>query len=121
MKLDIHGMNLVITKAIEQYVEKKLIRALKHSSDYISGIRVNLSCENKTSSHLVELVVFMHGGKTLHNKTRSEDMYASVDIACAGIERQLKKIKEKNIDVKRYRSMEEKLSLAPDLITSIAS
>ncbi|MDJ0625089.1 MAG: ribosome-associated translation inhibitor RaiA [Candidatus Caenarcaniphilales bacterium] len=120
-KVDIHGMNLDITQAIEQYIVKKVDRATKHTAEFVSGVRVNLSCENKSGTHLVEIVLFMNGGKTLHNKTRSEDMYASIDIACAGIERQLRKIKEKNIDVKRYRSMEEKLISAPDLLSSIAS
>lgn len=120
-KIDVHGINLDVTEAINNYISKKVSRAVKHAGEHVSGARINLSCENKSGTHLVEVILFMNGGKTIHNKTRSEDMYASVDIACAGIERQLRKLKEKNIAVKRYRSMEEKLSLAPDLITSIAS
>jgi putative sigma-54 modulation protein len=121
MKIDVHGINLEVTQSIQQYVEKKISRAVKFSLEHVSGMRVNLSCENKSSSHLVEVIIFMPGGKTIYNKTRSEDMYASVDIACAAIERQLKKLKEKIIDVKRHQLMEEKLSLAPDLISAIAS
>lgn len=119
-KTDIQGLNVEVTRAIEQYVQKKVQRAVKHTAEFISGIRVNLTCETKSGTHLVEIITFLNGGKTLHNKTRSEDMYASVDIACAGIERQLRKIKEKNIDLKRYKSIEEKLGAAPDLISAIA-
>ncbi len=114
------GLNLEVTRAIEQYVNKKLSRAIKHQPEFIASIRVNLSYENRTNTNLVELIIFLHGGKTLRNQTRSEDMYASVDIACASIERQLRKLKEKNIDLKRYRSLEDKLSTLPDLGVAIA-
>jgi putative sigma-54 modulation protein len=119
-KIDLQGLNLEITPAIEQYVNKKLSRATKHTSEYISNVRINLSCETRTATCLVEVIVFLYGGKTIRNHTRSEDMYASVDIACASVERQLRKLKEKNIDIKRYRSLEEKLSTAPDLTSAIA-
>ncbi len=119
-KLELHGLNIEITRAIEQYVSKKFNRATKHTSEFISNVRVNLSCESRTATHLVEVIVFLHGGKTIRNQTRTEDMYASVDIASASLERQLRKIKERNIDVKRYQSMEEKLSAVPDLTTAIA-
>lgn len=120
-KIDVQGRDLEVTRAIEQYVYKKLSRAIKHMAEHVSSARVNLSCESRTATHLVEVIVFMHGGKTLRNQTRSEDMYASIDIACASLERQIRKIKEKNMDIKRYRSMESKLGAAPDLITAIAS
>lgn len=119
-KMEIHGLNLEITRAIEQYVNKKLGRATKHTSEFISNMRVNLSYENRTSTNLVEVIIFLHGGKTLRNQTRSEDMYASVDISCASVERQLRKLKEKNLDLKRYRSLEEKLTALPELGSAIA-
>jgi ribosomal subunit interface protein len=119
-KIDVQGRDLEITRAIEQYIYKKLTRAIKHMSEHVSSARVNLSCESRTATHLVEIIVFMQGGKTLRNQTRSEDMYASIDIACGSLERQIRKIKEKNIDVKRYRSIESKLGEVPDLITAIA-
>ena len=120
-KIDINGQNLDLTNAIRDYVNKKVERSLKHSIDNVSHVRINLSCEPKTGTHLVETIVFLHGGKTLHNKTRSEDMYASVDIACASIERQMRKAKEKSIDVGRYKSFESKINELPESISAIAS
>ncbi|MFN5540346.1 MAG: ribosome hibernation-promoting factor, HPF/YfiA family [Candidatus Melainabacteria bacterium] len=115
-KIDIQGMNLEVTKSMNEYLEKKLQRATKNSSDFISAIKVNLASENRTGTYLVEVILFLHGGKTICNKTHSPEMYASMDIACASLERQIKKLKEKHLDIRRYQSIEGKINLMPDLV-----
>jgi putative sigma-54 modulation protein len=120
MKIDVQGLNLPVTEAIENYVHKKIQRATKHCTEFLSSVKVNLMCENKSNTHLVEVIVFLHGGKTLHNKTRSEDMYASIDIACASMERQIRKIKEKHNDIKRHKVIEEKLGEVPEIYVQVA-
>ncbi len=117
-KIEIQGLNLEVTQSIQGYVNRKLQKAIKYSSEYILGIKANLTCEK--DSHLIELIIFLHGGKTLRNATRSEDMYASIDIACDSIDRQLRKIKQRKIDVKKYKSIEEKLNESPSFISAIA-
>ncbi len=113
VKFEIQGLNgLEITEAMESYFEKKLNRACKHNEQLISSVKTNLSYEAKTDSNIVEIIVFLGGGKTIRNYSRTDDMYASIDIACASIERQLRKAKEKIIDVRRYRSFEEKFAVA---------
>ena len=117
-RIEIQGSNLVVTQSIQGYINRKLQKAVKHSSEYILSIKANLTCER--DSQMIELIIFLHGGKTLRNATRTEDMYASIDIACGSIERQLKKIKQRKLDVVRCRSIEEKLNENPSFISAIA-
>ena len=112
-KIELQGMNLEITRAMDEYANRKIDNATEHTQAYISNIRANLSYENHTATNLIEIIVFLSGGKIIRNQTRSEDMYASIDIACSSIERQLRKYKEKQIDLKRSRSLQEKLT-APE-------
>jgi putative sigma-54 modulation protein len=115
-EIELQGMNnLEITPAMRKYANKKLEKAAEHTQQYISNIRANLSHENHTATNLIEVIVFLHGGKTIRNQTRSEDMYASIDIACSSLERQLRKYKEKQIALQRSRSLQDKIIATEDM------
>lgn len=101
-----------LTDAIKNYLEKKVQRAVKNTEGWVSSVKVNLWHEPRTDSHVVEIIVFLNGGKTIRNYSRTDDMYASIDIACASVERQLRKAKEKVIDIKRYNSIKDKLTVS---------
>ena len=110
-KIETKGVNIVVTEAIETYVEKKLRRAFRHAENMIDHIKVNVSFESKTEAHIAEILVFLKSGQTVRNVANTDDMYASIDIACGGIERQLRKRKEKIIAVERYQSIQDKVAM----------
>ena len=117
---EVCGMNLDLTDALKDYVERKVNKAIKHTEGLVSSVRVNLLYEAKTDSHVAEIIVFLKGNRTVRNYSKTDDMYASIDIATASIERQLRKTKEKIIDVKRYRTDKESFISSLDQEMQIA-
>lgn len=103
--VEIQGLNIEVTDALKEYLAPKLERAITHSGGLIHNIKVNFSCENKLGNKkdLVEIIVFLDKGKTVRQEIASEDMYASIDLATAGIERQLRRTKEKIVTVRRHK------------------
>ncbi|MDX1917946.1 MAG: ribosome-associated translation inhibitor RaiA [Candidatus Caenarcaniphilales bacterium] len=118
-KFELHSSNLDLTDALEQYAIRKVNRAIKHNKSFVSKVKINLIYENRPNSCMVEIIAFLIGGKTVRNYSSSDDMYASIDIASAGIDRQLRKLKEKHLTTERHRILELKES--PDFIAAIAS
>lgn len=103
--IEIQGLNIEVTDAIKDYLYKKIERAVIHSGGLIHAIKANFSCENKLGNKkdIVEIIVFLDQGRTVRQETASEDMYASIDLASASVERQLRRIKEKIVTVRRHK------------------
>jgi putative sigma-54 modulation protein len=91
MQTAITFRNLDATEAIKAYARAKVERAEKYV-DKKCEAHVVLALEKH--QHLAEIT--LHTGTFfLHGRERSEDMYASIDLAMDKIERQLKRFKEK--------------------------
>jgi putative sigma-54 modulation protein len=91
MNVQITAKNLELTNALKDYVEKKLVRIEKFF-DYVLDISVVLEIQKNV--HSAEILVNAKG-VFLKGLERSEDLYASIDLAIDKIERQLSKYKEK--------------------------
>jgi|GEM_PF-5057843 len=117
-KLEIQSQNLEITQAIANYLKKKIHRACKNAENHVSSVKVNLSYEHKVS-HVVEILIFQKNGKVLRGEAFTDDMYASIDLACANIERQMRRLKEKVVDIRRNKSKEYK-DIYPEEVMGIA-
>lgn len=103
--IEIQGTNLDITDSINNYLNKRAKRIFDHGEQVIDHLKVNVSFEAKTGSHVVEFILFLNGnGKIFRCKESSDDMYTSIDLASAQAERLLRRYKEKKIDVKRHKS-----------------
>ena len=97
MKLIIHGRNLEITKALREYTESKLQRAIQSFSEFIVEADVHLSVAKnpRVSQQTAEVTVFAHGA-VIRAQERSENLYASIDLVSNKLSRQLRKYKERN-------------------------
>lgn len=91
MNVQITAKNLELTDALKDYVKKKMTRIEKYF-DYVLDISVVLEIQKNV--HTAEILVNAKG-VFLKGLERSEDLYASIDLAVDKIERQLAKYKEK--------------------------
>src|SRR5262245_19833343 len=91
MRLNITFRNLEATDALKQYASEKIERVHKYL-DRAGEAHVVLSLER----HLQHADISIHAGTfLLRGREKSEDMYASIDLAMDKIERQLRRYKEK--------------------------
>ncbi len=99
MLLNITFRNLDATDALKQYASEKIERVHKYL-DQAGEAHVVLSLER----HLQHADITIHAGTfLLRGREKSEDMYASIDLAMDKIERQLRRYKEK---LKRHHGRE---------------
>lgn len=91
MNIQITGKNIELTDAIRSYVEKKISKFKKYF-DQVLDVQVILEVQKNV--HIAEILVNAKG-VFLKGLERSEDLYASIDLAVDKIEKQLIKYKEK--------------------------
>jgi ribosome hibernation promoting factor len=92
MQVNITFRNMFATDALRNHVEEKLAKVVDKYLDKVTEIHVTLSLER----YLQHADINLHAGNFhVRGKEKSEDMYASIDLAIDKIERQLKKHKER--------------------------
>ena len=99
MKLLIQGNNIAVTDAINDYVEQKLEKAVKHFQNITSKVDVHLSVARNSriaDRHKAEVTVYANG-TVIRAQEGSENLYASIDLVADKIARQLRKYKEKQL------------------------
>ena len=99
MKLLIHGRNLDVTPALREYTETKLERAIHHFDDLVKEADVHLSVARnpRVPQQTAEVTVFANG-TVIRAQERSENLYASIDLAAGKLARQLRRWKERHSD-----------------------
>lgn len=98
MNIQITARNIDLTDAIRQYAEKKVSKLEKYF-DHIT--EANVLLEVQKNVHIVE-VLLSAKGVFMKGLEKSEDLYASIDLAVDKIEKQLVKYKEKLKDKKLH-------------------
>ncbi len=96
MNLTVKGRNLVLTDAISSYAEEKIGRLGKYLADG-SRCEVELSMEKNPSiadNQVAEATIFTKG-PVIRAREASPDIYASIDLVFAKLERQVKKYRGK--------------------------
>jgi putative sigma-54 modulation protein len=91
MNIQITARNIDITDAIRDYAEKKVSK-LERYFDHITDASVLLEVQKNV--HIVEILL-SGNGLFMKGLEKSEDLYASIDLASDKIEKQLVKYKEK--------------------------
>lgn len=108
MNIQITVRNVELTDAIRSYVEKKVSKVKKY---FDQVIEIHVVLEVQKNVHIAEILVNAKG-VFLKGIEKSEDLYASIDLAMDKIERQLVKYKEKLKSKKLLeRKFEEPLKL----------
>ena len=121
MKLLIHGRNLELTSALRDYTESKLSRAIQHFEDLVKEADVHLSVARnpRVPQQTAEVTVFANG-TVIRAQERSENLYASIDLAAGKLCRQLRRYKERNNN-HHSASHKHPANLAGDIIVEKAS
>lgn len=104
MKLLIQGNNIAVTDSIHDYVEQKLVKAVKHFQNITSKVDVHLSVARNAriqGKHKAEVTVYANG-TVIRAQEGSENLYASIDMVADKISRQLRKYKEKHLAKKAH-------------------
>ncbi len=112
MKLLIHGRNLEITPALRDYTQTKLERAIQHFGEAVREADVHLSVARnpRVPQQTAEVTVFANG-TVIRAQERSENLYASIDLAAGKLARQLRRWKERHSD--HHHSHGHSASLTP--------
>ncbi len=92
MQVNITFRNMFATDALRNHVQDKLGKVVDKYLDKVTEAHVTLSLER----YLHPADINLHAGQFhVRGKEKSEDMYASIDLAIDKIEKQLKKHKER--------------------------
>lgn len=89
MNVIVKGKNTVVSPALSEYLEKKLVKLTKQ---FKSVGDVTCLFKVERNNHIVE-ISFPAGSIMLRAEESTKDMYASIDLALEKIERQIHKYK----------------------------
>jgi putative sigma-54 modulation protein len=132
MRVNVTFRHMEATEPIKEYAQEKLERIKKYFPDPITA-HVVLSTE-RGYQHVADVNITLHNGITLQGKEITEDMYSSIDLVMAKIERQIRRYKDKIRDHKpaaasavtvremvlEAESVEPRPSLPDDLAREVA-
>ena len=95
MEFNILGKNIEVTDGIREHVEDKLGKLEKY---FAPDTRVNVTLSVEKDRQKIEVTIPVKGN-IIRSEQVSNDMYVSIDLVEEIIERQLKKYKNKLIDL----------------------
>ncbi|NYV27208.1 ribosome hibernation-promoting factor, HPF/YfiA family [Streptobacillus felis] len=99
MKIIISGKQLEMTEPIKEYVESKISKITKYLEN-INETHVTLTVEpTKSEGKIYKAIATVYApNKTLRQEESDPDLYAAIDNLSSGLERQVRKYKEKMKD-----------------------
>lgn len=99
MRIIISGKQLEMTEAIKNYVESKVSKLTKYIEN-ITEVDVTLTVENtKSEGKKFKAIGLVYApNKTIKIEEEHPDLYAAIDLLSDGLERQVRKYKEKMKD-----------------------
>jgi putative sigma-54 modulation protein len=93
MQFSVTFRHMEATDAIKEYAREKVDRVKKYFPDPIM-VHVVLSTE-RGYQHAADVNIQLHNGLVIKGHETTEDMYSSIDLVMAKIERQVRRYKEK--------------------------
>src|SRR6476660_4325412 len=93
MQLSVTFRHMDATEALKEYAKEKVERIRKYFPDPIKA-HVVLACD-RGYNHNADVIITLHNGIVIKGEETTEDMYSSVDLVMAKIERQVRRYKEK--------------------------
>src|SRR5512134_2760918 len=104
MNLSVTFRHMEATDALKEYVRERLEKLKRYFGGPASA-HVVLSTE-RGYQHLADINIALANGIALKGREQTEDMYSSIDLALAKIERQVRKYKERIRDHKPHHGPE---------------
>ncbi|MDR1521982.1 MAG: ribosome-associated translation inhibitor RaiA [Streptococcaceae bacterium] len=92
-KYNIRGENIEVTKAIRDYIEKRIDKLKKYFNDVKATVHVNLKIYTEKTAKVEVTIPLPH--LVLRAENTSPDLYASADLVVDKLERQIRKYKTK--------------------------
>jgi putative sigma-54 modulation protein len=118
MQLSTTFRHMEASPAVREYAEDKLDKIRKYFSRQLLGAHAVFSVE-RNHNHTAEFSLTLPSGLAIQARETTEDMYSSIDLAVARIERQVRKWKDKIRDHKPHGdagfSVRERVLPAEDL------
>ena len=93
MQFSVTFRHMEATEALKIYAREKMERIKKYFPDPIS-VHVVMSTE-RGYNHRVDVTLQLHNGLTVAGHEATENMYSSLDLVTAKIERQVRRYKDK--------------------------
>jgi putative sigma-54 modulation protein len=101
MQLSVTFRHMDSTEAIKEYAREKIERIRKYFPDPIKA-HVVLACD-RGYNHIADVMITLHNGIVIKGEETTEDMYSSIDLVMAKIERQCRRYKEK---IRHHKGLE---------------
>jgi putative sigma-54 modulation protein len=92
-QLSVTFRHMDATDPLKTYANEKVERINKYFPDPIKA-HVVLSCE-RGYNHVADVTITLHNGIVIKGVESTEDMYSSIDLVMAKIERQVRRYKER--------------------------
>jgi putative sigma-54 modulation protein len=93
MQLSVTFRHMDATDALKAYAQEKVERIRKYFPDPIKA-HVVFACD-RGYNHVADVMITLHNGIVIKGEETTEDMYSSIDLVMAKIERQCRRYKEK--------------------------
>ena len=117
MKLKVTGKELMITEALNDYVEKKLSRIEK----YFEDLEADVTLRTEKNDQIAEMNIYANG-ETYRAVTEDKDLYASIDKDIDILEGQIRKAKTKKEKMMRddtIKTLEVNTNNRPEVANEI--
>ena len=117
MKLKVTGKELMITEALNDYVEKKLSRIEK----YFEDLEADVTLRTEKNEQIAEMNIYANG-ETYRAVTEDKDLYASIDKDIDILEGQIRKAKTKKEKMMRddtLKVLEVNTNARPEVVNEI--
>ena len=117
MKLKVTGKELMITEALNDYVEKKLSRIEK----YFEDLEADVTLRTEKNDQIAEMNIYANG-ESYRAVTEDKDLYASIDKDIDILEGQIRKAKSKKEKMMRddtLKALEVNVSNRPEVVNEI--
>src|SRR3954447_4315248 len=101
MQLSVTFRHMDSTEALKDYAREKIERVRKYFPDPIKA-HVVLACD-RGYNHIADVNITLHNGIVIAGRETTEDMYSSIDLVMAKIERQVRRYKEK---IRHHKGLE---------------
>src|SRR5215471_17916712 len=101
MQLSVTFRHMDATEALKEYARDKVDRIRKYFPDPIKA-HVVLACD-RGYNHVADVMITLHNGIVIKGEETTEDMYSSIDLVMAKIERQCRRYKEK---IRHHKGLE---------------